>query len=67
MGAFALYMRYRSKQKSNRELSIKNQKIENAYRIIEDKNKDITDSINYAQRIQRAMLASDDLLSKNLT
>ncbi len=34
--------------------------------IIEEKNKEITDSINYAQRIQKALLASDDLLNKNL-
>ena len=34
--------------------------------IIEEKNKDITSSINYAQRIQRALLASDSLLNKNL-
>ena len=33
---------------------------------LEQKNKDITDSINYAKRIQRALLASDTLLNKNL-
>jgi serine phosphatase RsbU (regulator of sigma subunit) len=33
---------------------------------IQQKNKDITDSINYARRIQRALLASDDLLKGNL-
>ncbi len=31
-----------------------------AYDIIEEKNKDITDSINYASRIQRAMLPKPD-------
>jgi serine phosphatase RsbU (regulator of sigma subunit) len=30
------------------------------------RHKEITDSINYAERIQRAMLASDQLLSENL-
>lgn len=34
--------------------------------IIEEKNKDILDSIHYAKRIQRALLASDSLLKKNL-
>jgi PAS domain S-box-containing protein len=34
--------------------------------IIRKRNKDITDSINYAQRIQKAMLASDSLLNNNL-
>lgn len=33
---------------------------------LEHKNKEIVDSINYAQRIQKALLASDALLEKNL-
>ncbi len=55
---FAVFA-YRSnlqKQKANRELDIKNKKIEAAYTIIETKNHEITDSINYAQRIQQAIL-----------
>lgn len=42
------------------------QKIKEQKYLIEEKNKDITDSINYAQRIQKAMLASAELLNKNL-
>jgi two-component system, sensor histidine kinase LadS len=34
--------------------------------VIEEKNKDILDSIHYAKRIQGALLASDMLLQKNL-
>ncbi|TND04818.1 MAG: protein serine/threonine phosphatase, partial [Bacteroidetes bacterium] len=34
--------------------------------IIEEKNKDILSSINYARRIQHALLASDQLLTENL-
>jgi ligand-binding sensor domain-containing protein/serine phosphatase RsbU (regulator of sigma subunit) len=34
--------------------------------LIEEKQKEIVDSINYAKRIQSAMLASDQLFSKNL-
>ncbi|PCJ81845.1 MAG: serine/threonine-protein kinase PknK [Flavobacteriales bacterium] len=34
--------------------------------IIEEKNKDITDSIRYAQRIQHAILTSDEYLQKML-
>lgn len=34
--------------------------------IVEEKNKDITDSIMYAQRIQKAMLATDALLGNHL-
>lgn len=33
---------------------------------LEHKNKEIVDSINYAQRIQRSLLASEHLLNKNL-
>lgn len=35
--------------------------------IVEEKHKEITDSINYAERIQRSFLASTDLLSQNLS
>lgn len=41
--------------------------INNQKEIIEEKNKDILDSIHYAKRIQRALLASDTLLRKNLS
>jgi ligand-binding sensor domain-containing protein/serine phosphatase RsbU (regulator of sigma subunit) len=34
--------------------------------IVEEKHKEITDSINYAERIQRSFLASDELLNKFL-
>jgi serine phosphatase RsbU (regulator of sigma subunit) len=34
--------------------------------IIEEAHKEITDSINYAERIQRSFLASKDLLNENL-
>jgi tetratricopeptide (TPR) repeat protein len=65
---FAVYA-YRSnlqKQKINRELDIKNKKIENAYVIIEERNKEVTDSIHYANRIQRAMITSDSYISQFL-
>ncbi|HYG50057.1 MAG TPA: two-component regulator propeller domain-containing protein, partial [Flavobacteriales bacterium] len=34
--------------------------------LVEERNKEITDSINYAKRIQYALLAHDELLQKNL-
>lgn len=55
---FAVFA-YRSllqKRTANRELDLKNQKLGQAYKIIENKNREITDSINYAQRIQQAIL-----------
>ncbi|MBI4946578.1 MAG: SpoIIE family protein phosphatase [Bacteroidetes bacterium] len=44
---------------------LKNVELKNAFDIIAEKNKDITDSINYARRIQQALLASDDMLKRN--
>ncbi len=39
-------------------------KIKNTYREIRKKNKDITDSINYALSIQKALMPSGDMLAK---
>ena len=64
--ALFIFRGYRVKQKANVELAEKNSLIEKAKSIIEEKNKDITDSINYAQRIQRAFLASEAILKNNL-
>jgi serine phosphatase RsbU (regulator of sigma subunit) len=43
-----------------------NNKINAQKMMLEQKNTEITDSINYAQRIQSAILPSDDYFSKNL-
>ncbi|MDP2387868.1 MAG: SpoIIE family protein phosphatase [Bacteroidota bacterium] len=40
--------------------------IENQKHLIEEKHKEITDSINYAERIQRTFLATNELLDQNL-
>jgi len=66
--AFAIfaYRSYLQKQKANRELDIRNSEIEKAYHIIEEKNREITDSINYARRIQSAMLPSIEVIQKYL-
>ncbi|HTF06316.1 MAG TPA: tetratricopeptide repeat protein [Bacteroidia bacterium] len=64
--AIFIFKGYREKQKANLELDDKNQKIENAYRIIEHKNKEITDSINYAQGIQNAILPEKEVVEKYL-
>ncbi|HEY4800295.1 MAG TPA: tetratricopeptide repeat protein [Bacteroidia bacterium] len=45
---------------------LRNVELKNAYDEIAEKNKDITDSINYARRIQHTLLASQDLLKRNL-
>lgn len=45
---------------------IRNIDLRNAFDTIEQKNKEITDSINYAKRIQYALLANESLMKKNL-
>ncbi|MBK6832913.1 MAG: tetratricopeptide repeat protein [Bacteroidetes bacterium] len=57
---------YGQKRKANLELDIKNHKIEVAYKIIEEKQKEIVDSINYAKRIQYTLLAKKEFLKENL-
>lgn len=55
------------REKSEKETEIerlKNVELKKANAIIEQKNKDITDSINYARRIQLSILPSDETLQK---
>ncbi len=53
---FIVFRNYKQKQKANIEIS--NQK-----NIIEEKNKDITDSINYASRIQSTILPDSKIFT----
>lgn len=53
------------KKKTNKLLNVQNAEISLKNDIIEEKNKDITDSINYAQRIQNAILPSTSILQNN--
>ncbi|MBI2722931.1 MAG: SpoIIE family protein phosphatase [Bacteroidetes bacterium] len=73
-----IYSIYRLMQLNSKRLKTKNQKLENIIRQrttvieeqkleVEHKHKEITDSINYAKRIQRALLATKELLDKYLT
>jgi len=61
-----IFKNLRDKQRANKKLEEAYTTIEIKNSIVEQKNKDITDSINYAKRIQRALLASDFLLQKKL-
>jgi serine phosphatase RsbU (regulator of sigma subunit) len=44
---------------------LKHVELKKAYEEIEEKNKEITDSIHYSRRIQRTILPSEELLEKN--
>jgi serine phosphatase RsbU (regulator of sigma subunit) len=59
LGAVLLYRGYKIKQRANIEITLQKE-------IIEEKNKEIVDSINYAQRIQQSLLPSMDEIRKNL-
>jgi serine phosphatase RsbU (regulator of sigma subunit) len=70
---FLVYSQYRQKRKTNillerqfSEIKIKTSQIEEQKNIIEEKNKDIMDSINYSKHIQQAILPSEDLILKTL-
>lgn len=53
---------------TQRDLAQKEHQIaEEQKELVEEKNKEISDSINYAERIQRAMLANEEIVQKYLT
>lgn len=56
----------RSLELSSEELSLSNTKLSSAYNEIDTKNKNIIDSIQYAKRIQRAMLPKLNTISQTL-
>jgi serine phosphatase RsbU (regulator of sigma subunit) len=69
--AFYIYRGFKQKQKANmllerkqKEITVKNNELELANRIIHEKNKDITDSIRYAKRLQSAILKPEGNISE---
>ncbi len=57
---------FRQKQKDNKIITLQKIEVENQKHLIEEKHKEITDSINYAERIQRSFLATENELKDNL-
>lgn len=55
---FFVYRQFNEKKKANALLVAKNEEIEKQKNIIEEKNKNITDSINYSRHIQQAIIPS---------
>lgn len=64
--AIIVFISYRQKKKANIHITEQKQIAERQKHIIEEKHKEITDSINYAERIQRSFLATKELLDHNL-
>ncbi len=68
----AIFKGYKHQQHNNRkltslneEINLSKQEIEFQKAKLEEKNKDITDSINYAQQIQQAILPFEDRFKSN--
>jgi serine phosphatase RsbU (regulator of sigma subunit)/TPR repeat protein len=61
-----MYGRFRLVKKQKATIEEKNKLVEAKSKLVETKNKEITDSIYYARRIQRALLANDSMLKTNL-
>lgn len=61
-----LYNRFKVTQKQKAIIEQKEKETQQQKHIIEEKHKEITDSINYAERIQRSFLATQSHLEGNL-
>jgi len=64
--AFMVYRNYKDKKRANAELASKNAIIERQKLIVEEKNKEVMDSITYARRIQDAILPPIRLVQEAL-
>jgi len=61
-----MFNRFKVTQKQKHLIEAKERETQLQKNLIEEKHKEITDSINYAERIQRSFLASNELLDENL-
>ncbi|MBS1637927.1 MAG: tetratricopeptide repeat protein [Bacteroidetes bacterium] len=64
--AVFIFKGYRDKQKANRIITLQKHEVEHQKEVIEEKQKEILDSIHYAKRIQSAVIASPEYLSQHL-
>ncbi len=64
--AIVILRSLRRNQKQNKIILAQKELVEKQKRIVDEKQKEISDSINYAERIQRSFLATEHLLSENL-
>jgi serine phosphatase RsbU (regulator of sigma subunit) len=64
--AYMMHNRYKLKKKANEELAMYNAEITRQKEVIEEKNRDIMDSIRYAKRIQEAILPANEIIAANI-
>ena len=57
-----VFRNYRNKQRSNLELAQKNELISTQKKVVEEKQKEMLDSITYAKRLQSAILPPDNFI-----
>jgi len=61
---FGVFVGYRNKQKANQLISEQKREVEKQKAIIEQKQKEVLDSIHYAKRIQQSLLPNEKYLEK---
>ncbi len=61
-----LYRNYRQQQKANTIIAAQKEEVERQKELVDEKNREVSDSIHYAKRIQGALLAGEHLLKKHL-
>ncbi len=61
-----VFNRFRVTRKQNKIIDMQRETSEMQRKVVEEKNREITDSINYAKRIQEAILPPKQVLSENL-
>ena len=64
--AVFIFLSYRQKQKANIIITQQKAEVEKQKHLVEEHQKEIIDSINYAERIQRSFIATKELLDENL-
>ncbi|MBK9285603.1 MAG: tetratricopeptide repeat protein [Sphingobacteriaceae bacterium] len=61
-----VYKNYKEKKQLSAELANTNQVIINQKHLVEEKQKEIVDSINYAQKIQKTLLANHEFVNQTI-
>lgn len=65
--AFFIFKSYRQKQKANEIITAQKSEVEHQKSMVEEKNKEITDSITYAKHLQMAILPSENFVNAVLS
>lgn len=64
--SFFIFKAFKISKQKNVIISNQKQEVKKQKHFIEEKQKEIVDSINYAKQIQNTLLANDEIITKNL-